>query len=340
MRVLVTGGAGYIGTHTCVELLANGHQVLVLDNLSNSSLLALDRVKWITNRPIEFVQGDVRDYALLSNVMKEFVPEVVMHFAGLKAVSESIDRPLEYYDVNVRGSLELLRAMESVACNVFIFSSSAAVYGIPDYLPCDECHPTSPVNPYSQSKLMVENILRDWVTSKANNSAVCLRYFNPAGAHSSGLIGEDPKGIPNNLMPFIVQTASGLHDQLLIFGDDYETFDGTCERDYIHVSDLAMGHLLALKYRAKLEPFQILNLGTGSSTSVKKMVKVFEQTTKQKLKIKSVMRRAGDVAQSYADTKLASELIGFKCNKSINEICTDSWKWYVKNPNGYSVNLF
>ena len=339
MRILVTGGAGYIGAHTCVELLETGHEVLVFDNLSNSYSIVLDRLREITNRSIQFVEGDIRDYECLSKAMQEFLPEAVIHFAGLKAVDESIIDPLQYYDVNVHGSLELIRAMEDNSCRLLIFSSSATVYGIPKFLPCDECHPTAPINPYGKSKLMVEHILKDWVNANASNIAVCLRYFNPVGAHMSGLIGESPKGIPSNLMPFITQTALGRHQQLSIYGDDYETDDGTCERDYIHVSDLARGHLLTLESYKKLDRFQVLNLGTGSGTSVKALVEGFENSTEQKIKTQVISRRQGDVAQSYADTKLASELIGFKCEKSIDDMCADTWNWQVKNPNGYTTKL-
>ena len=336
MRILVTGGAGYIGAHTCVELLEKGHEVLVFDNLSNSYSIVLDRLREITNCSIQFVEGDIRDYACLSKAMQDFLPEAVIHFAGLKAVDESIIDPLQYYDVNVRGSLELLRAMEDNSCRLLIFSSSATVYGIPKFLPCDEGHPTAPINPYGKSKLMVEHILEDWVNARASNVAVCLRYFNPVGAHVSGLIGESPKGIPTNLMPFIAQTALGRHQHLSIYGDDYETADGTCERDYIHVSDLARGHLLTLETYKKLDRFQVLNLGTGSGISVKKLVEGFEEATKSKIKTQVISRRQGDVARSFADTKLASELIGFKCDKSINDMCADAWNWQVKNPSGYT----
>ena len=338
MKILVTGGAGYIGAHTCVELLKKGHEVLVFDNLLNSSSIALDRVKLITNQSLKFIEGDVRDYAVLSRVMKEFVPEAVMHFAGLKAVSESIINPLEYYDVNVRGSLEILRAMETIACNLLIFSSSATVYGIPEYLPCDEDHPTSPINPYGRSKLMVERLLEDWVKARRDHKAVCLRYFNPVGAHVSGLIGEDPRDTPNNLMPFIAQTASGRREQLSIFGGDYDTRDGTGERDYIHVSDLANGHLLALEYHKILERFQVLNLGSGQGTTVQEFVEEFERSTNQKIKREVLGRRPGDIAITYADTRLASRLINFRCEKSITHMCIDTWNWQKNNPNGYSNN--
>jgi UDP-glucose 4-epimerase len=335
MRVLVTGGAGYIGTHTCVALLQSNHEVLVIDNLSNSSPVAIDRIKLITNRSIEFIEGDIRNHALLLKTMREFSPEAIIHFAGLKAVGESVQDPLQYYDVNVHGSLELLKAAEAVGCNLLVFSSSATVYGVPEYLPYDENHPTVPTNPYGQSKLMVERILQDWV--KANNSrrALCLRYFNPVGAHISGLIGEDPKNIPNNLMPFIVQTAAGRRAKLSIFGDDYDTRDGTGERDYIHVSDLADGHLLALEKHKQLDHFQTINLGTGSGTTVKELIKEFEISTKQKIKTKISKRRPGDIPKSYANTELAAKRLDFKCTKSISDMCRDTWNWQKQNLDGY-----
>jgi UDP-glucose 4-epimerase len=335
MRVLVTGGAGYVGTHVCVALLENNHEVLVYDNLSNSSLVALERVKLIANRSVEFIEGDIRDQALLSKVIKEFSPDAVIHFAGLKAVGESVQDPLQYYDVNVSGSIGLIKAIETVDCNLFIFSSSATVYGVPEYLPYDENHPTIPTNPYGHSKLMVENILQDWINSKNNRRAICLRYFNPVGAHTSGLIGENPKNIPNNLMPLIVQTASGKRVELSIFGDNYDTRDGTCERDYIHVNDLADGHLLALEKHTLLDSFQIINLGTGLGTTVKELIIEFENSTMQTIKTQISERRTGDISKCYADTSLATKLLDFKCKKSISDICIDAWNWQKQNPQGY-----
>jgi UDP-glucose 4-epimerase len=335
MKVIVLGGAGYIGTHTCVSLLEKNHEILVIDNLLNGSLAAIDRVKYITNKHFKFVKGDIRDRSLLSKVMSSFKPDAVMHFAGLKAVGESTQFPLEYYDVNVRGSIEVLKAMEVVDCNLFIFSSSATVYGIAEYLPFDERHPLVPTNPYGQSKLIVEKILKDWVKAKDNNRAICLRYFNPVGAHASGLIGEDTESTPNNLMPYISQVASGRREILTIFGDDYETRDGTGERDYIHVSDLANGHLLALEKYKALEEFQVLNLGTGTGTTVKELIQEFERSTKQKIKIQILGRRQGDVAKSYANNSQAKILLGFNSEKTVSDMCKDTWNWQQKNPNGY-----
>ena len=335
MRVLVTGGMGYIGAHACVALLEKDHEVLILDNLSNSSLVVLDRIKLITSCSIEFIEGDIRDQTPLLKVMREFKPEAVMHFAGLKAVGESVQHPLQYYEVNVCGSLALLKAMENFGSSLFIFSSSATVYGVPEYLPYDENHPTVPTNPYGQSKLMVERVLQDWVKSNRKRRAICLRYFNPVGAHISGLIGEDPKNIPNNLMPYVVQTASGRRAHLSIFGNDYDTRDGTGERDYIHVSDLAKGHLLALEKHRLLDRYQIINLGTGSGTTVKELIQEFEISTKQKIKIKQMGRRLGDIAKFYADPSLAADLLDFKIEKSISDMCIDSWNWEKQNPHGY-----
>jgi len=335
MRVLVTGGAGYIGTHTCVSLLEKNHEVLVFDNLSNSSPVALDRVKLITKKSFEFIEGDIRDQTTLLKVIRDFLPDAVIHFAGLKSVGESVEDPLQYYDVNVHGSLQLLKAMEIFDCNLLVFSSSATVYGPAKYLPYDESHPTAPTNPYGQSKLMFELMLKDWVKSNPKCKALCLRYFNPVGAHISGLIGEDPKNTPNNLMPLIVQTAAGRQTELSIFGADYDTRDGTGERDYIHVSDIANGHLLALEKNKILDPFQIINLGTGSGTTVKELIEEFEVSTHNNIKTKILERRPGDIAKCYADTKLAARLLDFKCTKTISDMCIDSWNWQKQNPKGY-----
>mgnify|MGYP001329028976 CR=1 FL=1 len=333
MRILVTGGAGYIGTHTCVELLNKEHNILVLDNFSNSSIKNLKRVEEITKKSLNFFEGDIRDQSIISKIMNQFKPEAVLHFAGLKIIGESVSKALEYYDVNVLGSLELLKVIEQTDCNLFIFSSSASVYGLPNYLPCDEHHSTLPTNPYGQSKLMVEQMLQDWVKTRNNLHAICLRYFNPIGAHPSGLIGEDPQMIPNNLMPMISQTAAGKFDKLLIFGDNYKTRDGTGERDYIHVNDLAKGHVLALEKYNKLKPFQILNLGTGSSTTVRELIKEFEKITQQKVPHQIVERRKGDIPSSFADTKLAFDLLNFKCEKSISDMCFDAWNWQLNQGN-------
>ena len=264
MKVLVTGGAGYIGSHTCVELLQAGHEVFVIDNLSNGHEAALERVRGITNRELQFTNADIRDANALDNIFNTFKPEAVIHFAGLKAVGESVANPLKYYEVNVGGSVSLLSAMSKAECNNIVFSSSATVYGKPKYLPYDEEHPTNPVNPYGCTKLMIENIIHDWTKVDLKRKGTVLRYFNPVGAHESGQIGEDPIGIPNNLMPYIAQVADGRREHLNIFGNDYDTSDGTGARDYIHVVDLALAHTGVLN-QSKLDKFEILNIGGGKA---------------------------------------------------------------------------
>ncbi len=272
MRVLVTGGAGYIGSHTCVELLEAGHEVFVVDNLCNGHEAALERVRGITNCELQFTNADIRDANALDKIFNTFKPEAVIHFAGLKAVGESVADPLKYYDVNVGGSISLLTAMSKAECNNIVFSSSATVYGKPQYLPYDEEHPTNPVNPYGRTKLIIENIISDWTKVDSKRKGTILRYFNPVGAHESGQIGEEPIGIPNNLMPYIAQVADGRREHLNIFGNDYETADGTGARDYIHVVDLALAHISALNQN-KLDKFEVLNIGAGKSTTVLELIK-------------------------------------------------------------------
>ena len=271
MKVLVTGGAGYIGSHTCVELLQADHEVFVIDNLSNGHEAALDRIRLITNRELQFTNADIRDANALDNIFNTFKPEAVIHFAGLKAVGESVANPLKYYEVNVGGSVSLLSAMSKAECNNIVFSSSATVYGKPKYLPYDEEHPTNPVNPYGRTKLMIENIIHDWTKVDLKRKGTVLRYFNPVGAHESGQIGEEPIGIPNNLMPYIAQVADGRREYLNIFGNDYDTADGTGARDYIHVVDLALAHTSVLNQN-KLDRFEVLNIGAGKSTTVLELV--------------------------------------------------------------------
>ena len=299
MRVLVTGGAGYIGSHTCVELLEAGHEVFVVDNLCNGHEAALERVRGITNRELQFTNADIRDANALDNIFNTFKPEAVIHFAGLKAVGESVAKPVNYYDVNVGGSISLLTAMSKVECNNIVFSSSATVYGDPQYLPYDEEHPTHPVNPYGRTKLMIENIIRDWTKVDSKRRGTVLRYFNPVGAHESGQIGEEPIGIPNNLMPYIAQVADGRREHLNIFGNDYETADGTGARDYIHVVDLALAHIGALN-QSKLDKFEVLNIGVGKSTTVLELMKNFEETSGVTIKFKYSPRRDGDLAAFWA----------------------------------------
>ncbi|MDB2472734.1 UDP-glucose 4-epimerase GalE, partial [Amylibacter sp.] len=311
MRVLVTGGAGYIGSHTCVELLNAGHEVFVIDNLCNGHEAALERVRGITNRELQFINADIRDAHVLYNIFNTFKPEAVIHFAGLKAVGESVADPLMYYDVNVSGSVSLLMAMSKSGCNNIVFSSSATVYGEPQYLPYDEEHPTNPVNPYGRSKLIIENIINDWAKIDKRRKGTILRYFNPVGAHESGQIGEEPIGIPNNLMPYIAQVADGRREYLNIFGNDYETADGTGARDYIHVVDLALAHISALNLN-KLNKYEILNIGAGKSTTVFALVKEFEETSGIPIKLKYLPRREGDLATFWADSSKALELMSWK----------------------------
>jgi UDP-glucose 4-epimerase len=335
MRVLVTGGAGYIGSHTLVELLAAGHEAFVIDNLCNGHEGALARVKQLANKDFGFVKGDIRDGEALDKAFLEFKPEAVIHFAGLKAVGESVEQPLTYYENNVAGSVELLKAMDRHGCKKIVFSSSATVYGTPEYLPLDEDHPVSPVNPYGQTKLMVENILKDW--ARDGRSATALRYFNPVGAHVSGRIGEDPHGIPNNLMPYIAQVAIGKLEALQIFGDDYETRDGTGERDYIHVTDLAKAHLAALDAMLGQSGFEVYNIGTGTGATVKELLAAYETACGHKLAFEVTGRRSGDVASSVASPKKANERLHWVANLSIDEATSSSWQWQSQNPDGYAI---
>jgi UDP-glucose 4-epimerase len=334
MRVLVTGGAGYIGSHTCVELLAAGHEVFVIDNLSNGHEAALKRVRTLTNRELGFVNADIRDTEALDKIFSSFIPDAVIHFAGLKAVGESVANPVAYYDVNVVGSVSLLAAMSRANCNRIVFSSSATVYGNPQYLPYDELHPTNPVNPYGRTKLMIEDIINDWTKVTEKRQGTVLRYFNPVGAHGSGQIGEEPIGIPNNLMPYIAQVANGRRDFLSIFGNDYDTIDGTGARDYIHVVDLAHAHISALETKI-LDNFDILNVGGEKSTTVLELIKSFELTSGKSIKFKYLPRRDGDIAISLADTSKAFKKMGWQSKKSIKNICEDTWRWQKSNPDGY-----
>ena len=334
-RIFITGGAGYIGSHTCVEIMNKDHEVCVFDNLQNSSIEALRRVRLLTNKQLQFAQGDIRDKNVLINAMQDFAPTSIIHFAGLKAVADSIIEPLSFYDTNVVGSINLLNAMSKVGCYEIIFSSSATVYGEVNDPPFTEIMPVAPTSPYGQTKLIFENILKDWTTSHAANRAVILRYFNPVGAHASGLIGEDPKDTPNNLMPLIVKAAQKKSDELSLFGSDYDTRDGTGERDYIHVEDLAHGHLKALDNMSNLKKFQILNLGSCKSTTVRELITTFEKINHVSVPTNLVARRPGDVAISLADPTLSRNLIGFECKKTIEEMCKDTWNWVRKNPNGY-----
>ena len=336
-RVFVTGGAGYIGTHTVLQLLAAGHNVCVFDNFANSSPVALDRVRALTNRDMQVVHGDIRSSDALSAALSNFAPHAVIHFAGLKAVGESSEQPLKYYDNNVSGSACLLEAMDRAACRTIVFSSSATVYGEPRYLPFDEAHPIAPTNPYGRTKAMIEDMIRDWSAATPGAAAVLLRYFNPVGAHASGQIGEDPRGVPNNLMPFVAQVAVGRRDRLAIYGDDYDTRDGTGERDYIHVEDLAAAHLAALKYAAAGPGCEAVNVGTGTGTTVQELVAAFSRASGRPIPTTTVARRPGDVAASYAATDKAVQLLGWTAKLDIGAMCASTWHWQSANPHGYEL---
>ncbi len=331
-KIFVTGGAGYIGTHTCVELLTHGYDVVVYDNLCNSNLEAIRRVEHITNHAVTFIEGDIRDQEKLQHALEGC--EGVIHFAGLKAVGESVSHPLSYYDNNVTGTLTLLRAMQTVGIKTIVFSSSATVYGDPEFLPLTEEHPLRTTNPYGQTKLVVEEILRDLYHSDPTWQIMILRYFNPVGAHASGLIGEDPQGIPNNLMPFVAQVAVGRREALNIWGDDYETHDGTGVRDYIHVVDLAQGHLKAIEALTTPQCTAI-NLGTGQGYSVKDVVKAFEKACGHVIPYTIAPRRAGDIAACYADPQAAWERLGWKATRNLETMCEDMWRFQSQNPEGY-----
>ena len=335
MRVLVTGGAGYIGSHTLLELMAQGHEVCVLDNYSNATPEVLTRVRSLSNGKVTDFEGDVRDAAKLDEVMQAFAPDAVIHFAGLKAVGESAQKPLHYYDVNITGTLKLLQAMERADCRRLIFSSSATVYGEPQYLPCDEAHPTNPVSVYGHSKLMAEQILSDWTVAYPDRTAVLLRYFNPVGAHPSADLGEDPRDIPNNLMPFIAQVAVGKRDTLEVFGDDYDTPDGTGLRDYIHVVDLARAHVAALDYAVQKTGARPFNIGTGQNYSVREMVAAFEAASGRPIPTKQSPRRAGDVAAMQADARRANTELGWHATHNLADMAASTWAWQSKNPDGY-----
>jgi UDP-glucose 4-epimerase len=335
MRVLVTGGAGYIGSHTCVELLNSGHEVCVIDNLCNGHEAALKRVQNITNCELQFLNADIRNSNALDGIFNIFKPEAVIHFAGLKAVGESVADPIKYYDVNVGGSISLLKAMTRFKCNNIVFSSSATVYGNPIYLPYDESHPTFPVNPYGRNKLMVEEIIQDWVLADTKNKGTVLRYFNPIGAHPSGLIGDAPCGVPNNLMPYISQVAVGKKKFLKIFGNDYETSDGTGLRDYIHVLDLANAHLKALERPRLIEDFEILNIGCGHGETVLGLIKKFERASGKLIDYEFAPRRSGDLPAFWANSTKANKLLDWKAKLTITQMCEDTWRWQSKNLNGY-----
>ena len=335
--ILVTGGAGYIGSHICVELLAAGYPVTVFDNFSNSAPESLARVARITGKTPELVRADVRDRAALTTALRESKASAVIHCAGLKAVGESVQMPLAYYDNNVVGTLRLLEAMAECEVRTLVFSSSATVYGDPQRLPLTEDHPLSATNPYGRSKLMIEDILRDLQVSDPLWRLGILRYFNPVGAHKSGLIGEDPRGVPNNLMPYVAQVAVGRRDLLQVWGNDYPTPDGTGVRDYIHVVDLALGHLRALERLQANEGGFAVNLGTGVGYSVLDMVRAFEQASGRPVPYRISPRRAGDVASCYADPATALDLLGWRAERGLQAMCDDAWRWQSMNPQGYGA---
>lgn len=335
-KILVTGGAGYIGTHMVLVLLEAGYDVVVLDNLSNSKLDGLQRVEKITGKTAQFVRGDIRDEGLLASLFSSNSFSAVMHFAGLKAVGESVANPMEYYDCNVVGSLRLFQAMVNADVRSLVFSSSATVYGDPASVPITEDFPLSSTNPYGATKLHIEEMLRDIYRADTSWNIALLRYFNPAGAHESGLIGEDPNGVPNNLMPYIAQVAVGKREALSVFGDDYDTPDGTGVRDYIHVMDLVEGHLAALKALQTRGGLITTNLGTGSGYSVLDMVAAFAKASERTVNYCIAPRRAGDVAQCYADPSTAKSLLGWSAQRDLEAMCRDHWRWQHQNPDGYS----
>ncbi|MGR3461053.1 MAG: UDP-glucose 4-epimerase GalE [Roseovarius sp.] len=335
MKVFLTGGAGYIGTHVLNELLGRGWQACVFDNFSNSTPAALDRVRALAGRDFDVVTGDITDHGGLCAALSAFRPDAVIHLAGLKAVGESVRDPLLYYRNNVYGAMTLLQAMRDTGVARIVFSSSATVYGIPLYIPYDEVHPLAPVNPYGRTKFFIEEIIRDWIGAGNGQAAVLLRYFNPVGAHDSGRIGEDPTGIPDNLMPFVSQVAVGRRSVLDVFGDDYETRDGTGERDYIHVVDLARAHLDALSHAVGHAGCDVFNIGTGRGATVLELVRMFEQVTGREIPYRIAPRRDGDIPIMRADPTRAHAVLGWRAGRHLDEMCRTAWKWQSDNPEGY-----
>ena len=336
MRILVTGGAGYIGSHTCVELLNAGYDVVVVDNLYNASEKALERVEEITGKKVVFYNADIRDKEAMNDIFDKEKVDAVIHFAGLKAVGESVVKPIEYYENNIAGTLNLCDAMRNHGVKNIIFSSSATVYGDPAFIPItEECPKGTCTNPYGWTKWMLEQILTDLHTSDPEWNVILLRYFNPIGAHKSGMIGEDPKGIPNNLLPYVAQVAIGKLECLGVFGDDYDTPDGTGVRDYIHVVDLAIGHVKAINYIFTNPGLDVINLGTGTGYSVLDMVKAFSKACGKEIPYEIKPRRAGDIDMCYADPSKALKVLGWKAERGLDEMCEDTWRWQSQNPNGY-----
>ena len=334
MNLLVTGGAGYIGSHTCVVLLEAGHDVTVIDNLCNSSAIALERVQELAGRPLRFVHGDIRSRTDLDKAFEGGI-DAVIHFAALKAVGESCEQPLAYFDNNIGGTITLMQAMEAHGVERLVFSSSATVYGEPDSVPVREDAPLRVTNPYGRTKLVMEQLIGDWCAARPDASAVLLRYFNPVGAHPSGRIGEDPRGVPNNLMPYIAQVAVGRRERLQVFGNDYPTPDGTGVRDYIHVVDLAEAHARALECAATRRGTLALNVGTGNGYSVLELIAAFERVSGKPVPFDIAPRRPGDVAALWADPTHAMELLGWTADRGVAAMCEDTWRWQMRNPNGY-----
>jgi len=335
MKILVTGGAGYIGSHACIELINSGYRIVVVDNLSNSSVESLKRIENLTSTVIPFYNVDLRDIDALTRVFEQNVFDGVMHFAGAKAVGESVEFPIDYYDNNVGGTFVLTKVMQKFNCKTIVFSSSATVYGDPLMLPIKEDSPLTATNPYGRTKLIIEQFYQDLFTSDVNWKIALLRYFNPVGAHESGLIGEDPRDIPNNLFPFISQVAVGKLERLTIFGDDYDTPDGTGVRDYVHVMDVAKGHVKAMQALSTRSSFLTVNLGTGIGYSVLDMIRAFEEASGMKVAYDIAGRRLGDIAACYADSSLASEILGWKAEYTLGKMCEDTWRWQSMNPFGY-----
>lgn len=328
MNILLTGGTGYVGSHTATVLSDAGHRPILFDNLSNSKRDVIYRLEEIIGSPPTFIEGDVRDTALLTQVISDHEIDAVIHFAGLKAVGESVAKPLEYFSANVQGTISLLQAMQANGVHKIVFSSSATVYGDPQYLPTDEDHPTSATNPYGRTKLHIEEMLSDLSRSSTVWRIACLRYFNPVGAHESGLIGEDPVGIPNNLMPYVARVASGKLECLSVFGDDYETADGTGVRDYIHIMDLVEGHLAAINFLDQRSGWHAINLGTGEGTSVLEMISAFERVSSRKINYKLAPRRPGDIAACYAKADKAAQILNWAARRSLNDMCSSVWNFH------------
>lgn len=333
-EILVTGGAGFIGSHTCVELLESGYDVIIMDNLCNSKEESVKRIEKLTGKKVKFYKTDMLDTEATSEIFAQNKVDAVIHFAGLKAVGESVEKPIEYYHNNITGTINLLNVMRKYDCKTIVFSSSATVYGVTNNAPYTENMPTSATNPYGYTKVMIEQILKDLTVSDKDWSVAALRYFNPIGAHKSGLLGEDPNGIPNNLVPYIAQVASGRLKKLRVFGNDYDTPDGTGVRDYIHVVDLAKGHISALEYAFEHKGFTPTNLGTGKGSSVLDVVKAYEKACGAEIPLEIIERRAGDIATSYADTSLAKKIFNWEAKLDLDDMCRDSWNFTLKNPEG------